>query len=376
MEDIRVLLIEDNPADARLIREMLAYEKDVSFNLEWKDNLTEGLKRLAGGRVDIVLLDLMLPDSFGRLYTFTTAQAQAPEVPIVILTSFKDDDFAINAISMGAQDYLIKGQVDSNQLVHTIRYAIWRKQILKNHVSRFKKADNLKNLFTNMTRQDILNLADVIKTTAELGLGEAKGEGVRNALLKIRSNTDMLIGMIKTASTYAMLVESIEKLERRRLDLNMIIRKVADSFKPELEKKNIKLEYQVKSDCSAMVNPMIEDAFSNLISNAIKYSPESSKIEAGIIKESKHWKIYVKDWGYGIREADRELLFKRFQRVDEKGVMNTEPGLAIVNRIAELHGGRVGVEDNPEGGCLFLCGNPGDDRLKTSFHFFTVSMYF
>ncbi|SNQ60223.1 hybrid sensor histidine kinase/response regulator [Candidatus Methanoperedens nitratireducens] len=353
MEDIRVLLIEDNPADARLIREMLAYEKDVSFNLEWKDNLTEGLKRLAGGRVDIVLLDLMLPDSFGRLYTFTTAQAQAPEVPIVILTSFKDDDFAINAISMGAQDYLIKGQVDSNQLVHTIRYAIWRKQILKNHVSRFKKADNLKNLFTNMTRQDILNLADVIKTTAELGLGEAKGEGVRNALLKIRSNTDMLIGMIKTASTYAMLVESIEKLERRRLDLNMIIRKVADSFKPELEKKNIKLEYQVKSDCSAMVNPMIEDAFSNLISNAIKYSPESSKIEAGIIKESKHWKIYVKDWGYGIREADRELLFKRFQRVDEKGVMNTEPGLAIVNRIAELHGGRVGVEDNPEGGCLF-----------------------
>ncbi len=301
MEDIRVLLIEDNPADARLIREMLAYEKDVSFNLEWKDSLTEGLKRLAGGGVDIVLLDLMLPDSFGRFYTFTTAQAQAPGVPIVILTGFKDDDFAISAIRMGAQDYLVKGQVDSNQLVHTIRYAVRRKQILKNYVSRFKKADNLKNLFTNMTRQDILNLADVIKTTAELGLGEAKGEGVRNALLKIKSNTDMLIGMIKTASTYAMLVESVEKLERRRLDLNMIFRKVADSFKPELEKKNMQLEYLVKSDCPAMVSPMIEDAFSNLISNAIRYSPEGSKIEAGIIKENEHWKIYVKDWGFGTK---------------------------------------------------------------------------
>ncbi len=132
MEDIRVLLIEDNPADARLIREMLAYEKDVSFNLEWKDNLTEGLKRLAGGGVDIVLLDLMLPDSIGRFYTFTTAQAQAPGVPIVILTGFKDEDFAIGTVRMGAQDYLIKEQVDSNRLVRTIRYAIRRKQILKN----------------------------------------------------------------------------------------------------------------------------------------------------------------------------------------------------------------------------------------------------
>ena len=353
METIRVLLIEDNPADARLIREMLAYEKDVSFNLEWKDNLTEGLKRLAGRGVDIVLLDLMLPDSFGRFYTFTTAQAQAPEVPVVILTAFKDEDFAISAIRMGAQDYLIKGQVDSNQLVHTIRYAIWRKQILKNYVTRFKKADNLKNLFTNMTRQDLLNLAGVIKTEAELGLREAKDKGVRNALLKIKSSTDMLIGMIKTASMYAMLMESVEKLERRRLDLNIIFRKVIDSFKPELEKKNMQLEYMVKSDCLAMVNPIIEDAFSNLISNAIRYSPEGSKIEAGIIKENEHWKIYVKDWGYGMREEDKELLFKRFQRVDEMGVINTEIGLAIVSRIVELHGGRVRVEDNPEGGCLF-----------------------
>jgi signal transduction histidine kinase len=353
MKAIRVLLIEDNPADARLIREMLAYEKDASFNLEWEDNLTDGLKRLAGGGVDIVLLDLMLPDSFGRFYTFTTAQAQAPEVPIVILTGFKDEDFAISAIRMGAQDYLIKGQVDSNQLVRTIRYAIWRKQILKNYVARFKKADYLKNLFTDLMRQDLLNLADVIKTAAEVGLGEAKDEGVHNALLKIMRDTDKLAGIIKNASMYAMLVESVEKLERRWLDLNMIFRKAADSLKPELEKKNIKLEYLVKSDCPAMVNPMIEDAFSNLINNAIKYSPESSKIEAGIIKENEHWKIYIKDWGYGIRKEDKVLLFKRFQREDEKGVMNTELGLAIVSRIVELHGGRIRVEDNPEGGCLF-----------------------
>jgi len=65
MEHIRVLLIEDNPGDARLIKEMLAEEKSVLFDLEWKDTLSKGLERLAQGEIDVILLDLSLPDSTG-----------------------------------------------------------------------------------------------------------------------------------------------------------------------------------------------------------------------------------------------------------------------------------------------------------------------
>ncbi len=118
MERIRVLLIEDNPGDARLVKEMLSEEKDIS--LEWKDNLHNGLKRLAEGGIDIVLLDLMMPDSIGGHYTFTKVQAQVPEIPIVVMTGFEDESFAISLVRMGAQNYLIKGKVDSNQLVRTI----------------------------------------------------------------------------------------------------------------------------------------------------------------------------------------------------------------------------------------------------------------
>lgn len=127
MEYIRVLLIEDNPGDVRLIKEMLAEVKNISFDLEWKDRLSTGIEKLAKGGVDIVLLDLMLPDSPRGIDTFTRVQAAAPEIPVVVLTGLDDETFAITAVRRGAQDYLVKGKVNSELLAHTIRYAIARK---------------------------------------------------------------------------------------------------------------------------------------------------------------------------------------------------------------------------------------------------------
>ncbi len=126
MERIKVLLIEDNPGDARLIQEMLAEEKKILFDLEWRDRLSSGLERLAEGGIDIILLDLMLPDSRG-FDTFTRTQAQAPEIPVVVLTGISDEALAIRAVRKGAQDYLVKGKVDSNLLVRSILYAIARR---------------------------------------------------------------------------------------------------------------------------------------------------------------------------------------------------------------------------------------------------------
>ncbi len=128
MEKIKVLLIEDNPGDVRLIKEMLAEAKTVSFDLEWKDNLTKGLKRLTEKGIDVVLLDLMLPDSAGA-ETFVRTHACAPHVPILVLTGLDDETVAIGAVKEGAQDYLIKGQIDSNLLIHAVRYAIERMRI-------------------------------------------------------------------------------------------------------------------------------------------------------------------------------------------------------------------------------------------------------
>jgi len=158
--------------------------------------------------------------------------------------------------------------------------------------------------------------------------------------------------MIKSASMYAML-ESAEKLERSKLDLNEVFTAVANNFKPQLEEKNMMLEYISKGGCCIMANPMIDAVFSNLLSNAIKYSPAERKIEVHIIDKKESFKIDVKDWGYGIKDEDKAKLFTRFQRADKKGVKGTGLGLAIVKRIVDLHGGNVWIEDNPEGGSVF-----------------------
>jgi len=124
-ERMRILLIEDDPEDARLVQEMLD-EAGNSWNLEVADRLSTGLERLADGGADLVLLDLGLPDSQG-LETLTRVQAQAPETAAVVMADLDDEALAIEGVREGAQDYLVKGQVDGTLLARTIRRAVERR---------------------------------------------------------------------------------------------------------------------------------------------------------------------------------------------------------------------------------------------------------
>jgi len=123
---LSVLLVEDNPADARLIEEILGEAADVSFDLEYAGRLSKGIEHLASGDVDVILLDLSLPDSKG-LDTFTRVHMEAPQVPIVVLSGVDDEALAIQAVREGAQDYLVKGMAHMDILARSIRYAVERK---------------------------------------------------------------------------------------------------------------------------------------------------------------------------------------------------------------------------------------------------------
>ncbi len=142
---LHVLLIEDDPAYALLIREMLADAKIAQFDVECVDRLASGTQRLAQGGIDVVLLDLKLPDSHG-LDTFREAQRQAPTVPIIVLTGFEDETLALQSIQQGAQDYLVKGHIDVRILDRSLRYAIERKRaegLLRESEQRFRLIHDL-----------------------------------------------------------------------------------------------------------------------------------------------------------------------------------------------------------------------------------------
>jgi|GEM_PF-2330439 len=125
---IKILIIEDNPEDLRMIDEMLKEVENPVFELHHSKRLSDGIRCLIRDSFDILLLDLSLPDSVG-LDTFFSVYEQAPEIPIVILSGFDDEETAVKAVSEGAQDYLVKGQVNSPLLSRSISYAIERKLI-------------------------------------------------------------------------------------------------------------------------------------------------------------------------------------------------------------------------------------------------------
>ncbi len=125
-----VLLIEGDRNDARLLSNLLGHSPSQDLTLEWAPTINHGLARLARGEVDAVLLDLFLPDSKG-LDTLYKVRQHAPGTAVLILTKINDEQLAIEAVRKGAQDYLVKGQVDGNLLVRAIHYAIERQRLLK-----------------------------------------------------------------------------------------------------------------------------------------------------------------------------------------------------------------------------------------------------
>jgi len=142
-EPISLLLLEDNPGDARLIREQLA-DTDDRFNLQSVDLLSKGLKCLASQNIDAILLDLGLPDNQG-LNAIGYLRAKKSSIPIIILTGLNDESVAIEAVRRGAQDYLIKGSITGSMLSRVIRYAIERKNYeeeLKLSLEKFTRALN------------------------------------------------------------------------------------------------------------------------------------------------------------------------------------------------------------------------------------------
>jgi CheY-like chemotaxis protein len=191
-ETMKVLLIEDNPGDARLIQEMVSEADGAEFDLEHVDRLSTGLERLSVKDVDVVLLDLELPDSSG-FDTFTSVQAQVPEVAIVVLTGLEDKTVVNNALQAGAQDYLSKNQLDSNLLMRSMRYAIERK----------KAERRLEHL--NSVLKAIRNVNQLIIVEKDRGslLQEAC-----DALIEARGYNAAWLGFLQDDETFATVVGS------------------------------------------------------------------------------------------------------------------------------------------------------------------------
>ena len=207
-ESTRVLLVEDNLGDARLLYEGLAEALPDQFRMTHVRRLSEALEYLWQETCDVVLLDLGLPDSHG-LDTLVVTRAQAPGVPIVVLTGFQDDALAAEALKGGAQDYLVKGQVDSKLLARSLRYAIVRKateQALLGQGVAFARAEELQR-----SRQRLIATEEGVRREASTQLHD----GVQVELLILKGRLqEILKGITSASETTRLLSEAIDGLNQ------------------------------------------------------------------------------------------------------------------------------------------------------------------
>src|ERR671933_1348950 len=124
---IRILLVEDNPGDARLVEILLSEVNAPRFFITHAEHLSEALQRLEGQSFDVILLDLSLPDSSG-LETVSRTRGAAPRTPLVVLSGQDDEEVALRALQRGAQDYLVKGRGGGDTIARVIRYSIERER--------------------------------------------------------------------------------------------------------------------------------------------------------------------------------------------------------------------------------------------------------
>ncbi len=201
-QPLKILLIEDNPGDVRLIKETLADSDLLVFELDNVEKISDGIARLASGGIDVVLLDLNLPDSTG-IDTFKKLYAQFPETPIIILTAIYDEDLAVQAVREGAHDYINKNALKSFLLAQSITYGLERKRTevtLKKSLERFLK----------VLEETIETLAAVVETRDPYTAGHQRRASQLASLIaqKMGLTDDQLIG-IKMAA----LIHDIGKVE-------------------------------------------------------------------------------------------------------------------------------------------------------------------
>ncbi len=389
---IKLLLIEDNPLDAKLFQRLLDRSSRASYKVEFAGTLSDAFEFLeSSGDVDAIVIDLNLPDSQG-LDTFRAVRLKYPNLPLIVLTADDDERLALKAVQAGAQDYIVKGDLSPIFLGRAIRYAIER-----------QSAETKIHQLNHDLEKRVLDLAAANKNLDRLshGLSLARDEAVQAAAYKsefvakmsheIRTPIAAVLGTIDLLKTTQLNEEQKDLVEIINASAESLLNSVSDVLDySKLESGQVELEVKdfspvrllegtadlvsqsaTKKGLSIMsfIDPYIPEMLQgdpvrirqillNLLGNAIKYT-KRGEVCVQATKESYDdlsmlVRFSVIDTGPGLSESDIAELFKPFSETKENvSGDGAGLGLTISKRLVELMGGQMGVESDEGRGSTF-----------------------
>ena len=412
---ILLLLIEDNPGDARLVREhLLDAAGEQRIEVRHAPTLAAGVAFVEeGGAPTIVLLDLSLPDSFG-LETLARWLAVAPVLPVIVLTGSDDEALAVQAVREGAQDYLVKGRIDGGTLVQAVRYAIERKKVqealrlanttlehrveertaelreinarLQSEIAertlaqqraaellKREQAARLEVEAANRSKDEFLAvLSHELRTPLNAILGWSEilrsGEGSRAEVAEgvevIERNARSQARLVEDVLEVSRIICGKVRLNLGRIDLAAVIDAALTSARPTASAKGIALQARVDPlPCPSPGDAdRLQQVVWNLISNAIKFTPHGGEVTVRARQDKDRTEIEVADTGIGIQADFLPYVFDRFRQSDASITRSHGGlglGLSISRHLVEMHGGTIFAASAGEGkGATFTVSLP------------------
>ncbi|WP_255170951.1 hybrid sensor histidine kinase/response regulator [Natrononativus amylolyticus] len=347
---VELLLVEDRDADARFV-ERLIHEHQSARDPDGErgpievvdvvhvNRLADGLERVRTTAPDVVLLDLMLPDSRG-LETVDRMVAHAPNVPVVVLTGQNETSVGVEAIQRGAQDYLNKGTATGELIVRTLRYAIERARHQRTLVDRNHRLALLNQIVRQDIRNDvsmIVGLGDQLRTRAD-----PADEDAIEALLEAAHHA------VDLTDTAAEVIDVIagDDLEREPCDLLAVLESAVARLRRD---RNLEIDVDrsgVEDEpIIVSASPMLESVFTHLLENAVDHSDRATpRVAVTTAATADRATVEIADDGVGIPDAQKELLADPDARLDSRSGMGV--GLYLVTNLLEAFDGRLEIGDN------------------------------
>ena len=364
---LHVLLIEDNTLDAMLFREVFNKEPLGSIQMTHLLRMQEAEKRLADGGFDIVLLDMGLPDAHG-LDTVRRARAAAPGVPVIVLTGLDDEELGAQAVREGAQDYVIKGEIENRALPRALRYAIERYRMQAeaeiNHQQLLRYKDQFLSHVSHELRSPLFAIYQFVTIVLDNLAGELQPpqrQYLEIVLRNVRQLQSMIDDLLEVTRAQAgkMIIDLQCTLVQEAVKF------VVDSLQAAAKAKRITLSMDLQTDLPIVwADPKrIRQFLIILVDNAIKFTPVdgSVQVRAHTRGESKCVTMEVGDSGPGIGPGMNEKIFERLYQFADSSTTGRNGlglGLYICRELVIRQGGSIKAANGASGGALLTATLP------------------
>lgn len=361
----KVLLVDDDEDDYIVTEELLADAERSQFKLDWVETYEAALEAIEQDRHDVYLFDYRLGKDNG-LELLREALKLGCQKPIVLLTGLGDHDIDWEAMKIGAEDYLVKGQIDTPLLERAILHAIERKrseakqaQLLRELKTVNRELKDFAYIVSHDLKAPLRGIGSLVKWLATDYADRLDEEGQEMLELlegRVKRLHNLIDGILQYSRVGRLREEQVE------VDLNQIVAEAIDAIAPPE-----KIKIAVESDLPVILceRTRIQQVFQNLLSNAVKYMDKpQGEIKISCAASNHDWKFAVADNGPGIEAKHFEKIFQIFQTLSPRDDFeSTGVGLTLVKKIIEMYDGRIWVESKVGQGSTFFFTLPKPKKI-------------